>query len=41
MTQAGQSVLRGAREALDYAEGARKGYKAHVPDVVDGSACAA
>ena len=35
MTKAGESILRGAREALDYAEGEHKGYKVHVPDVVD------
>ena len=35
MTKAGESILRGVRESLDYAEGARKGYKVHIPDVVD------
>jgi putative transcriptional regulator len=31
MSKSGQSILRGAREALAYANGARKGYVAHVP----------
>ena len=35
MTKAGESILRGAREALDYAEGEHKGHKVHVPTVVD------
>ena len=35
MTKAGESILRGAREALDYAGGENKGYMVHVPDVVD------
>jgi len=35
MTKAGDSILKGAREALAYAKGAREGYRAHVPDDVD------
>ena len=35
MTKAGASILRGAREALAHAHGAREGYKVHVPDEVD------
>ncbi len=35
MTQAGDSVLRGAREALVYAKGKREGFVAHVPEDVD------
>ena len=35
MTKAGDSILKGAREALEYAEGERKGYKVHIPDAVD------
>lgn len=35
MTKAGNSVLRGAREALAYAAGDRDGFLAHVPDDVD------
>ncbi len=35
MTKAGDSVLRGAREALAYAKGKREGFVAHVPEDVD------
>jgi putative transcriptional regulator len=35
MAKAGDSILKGAREALAYAKGAREGYRAHVPDHVD------
>ena len=35
MSKGGQSILRGAREALDYARGSRDGFVAHVPVEVD------
>ncbi len=35
MTKAGDSVLRGAREALAYAKGTREAFVAHVPEDVD------
>ena len=35
MSKSGQSILRGARQALTYARGAREGFVAHVPDEVD------
>lgn len=35
MPRAGQSIIRGARQALDYARGAREGFVAHVPEEVD------
>jgi putative transcriptional regulator len=35
MSRAGQSILRGARQALAYAQGARDGFVAHVPEEVD------
>jgi putative transcriptional regulator len=35
MPKSGQSILRGAREALSYARGGRKGFVAHVPEEVD------
>lgn len=35
MTKAGESILRGAREALEYASGNQDGFIAHVPDDVD------
>jgi len=35
MAEAGQSILRGARQALAYARGARDGTVVHVPEVVD------
>ena len=35
MSKSGQSILRGARQALAYAQGARDGFVAHVPEEVD------
>src|SRR5260370_37465621 len=35
MSKGGQSILRGARQALDYARGARAGFVAHVPEEID------
>ena len=35
MTKAGESILRGAREALAYAGGERDGHKVHIPEHVD------
>jgi len=35
MSKAGETLLRGAREALDYARGAREGFVAHVPEQID------
>jgi len=35
VSKGGQSILRGAREALDYARGSRDGFVAHVPVEVD------
>jgi putative transcriptional regulator len=35
MSKAGESILRGAREALAYARGGRDGFVAHVPDRID------
>jgi putative transcriptional regulator len=35
MSKAGSSILRGARQALAYAEGAREGFAAHVPERVN------
>lgn len=35
MSKAGESILRGAREALDYARGEDDGFVAHVPDQID------
>ena len=35
MSKAGESILRGARQALAYARGAREGFIAHVPAEVD------
>jgi len=35
MSTAGQSILRGARQALAYAKGEREGFVAHVPDTLD------
>jgi len=35
MSTTGESILRGARQALEYAQGARDGYVAHVPEEVD------
>ncbi|MBK6688794.1 MAG: transcriptional regulator [Deltaproteobacteria bacterium] len=35
MSKAGAKVLAGAREALQYAKGARSGFRVHVPEEVD------
>ncbi len=35
MSKAGESILRGAREALAYARGERNGFVVHVPEQVD------
>lgn len=35
MSKSGLSILRGARQALAYAKGAREGFVAHVPEEVD------
>jgi len=35
MSKASESLLRGAREALDYARGAREGFVAHVPEQIN------
>lgn len=35
MSRAGKSILRGARQALAYAQGERKGFVAHVPQTYD------
>jgi putative transcriptional regulator len=35
MSKSGQSILRGARQALEYAHGRRDGFTAHVPEEVD------
>ena len=35
MSKGGESILRGARQALAYAQGARVGFVAHVPEKVD------
>jgi len=35
MSKAGESILRGANQALSYAKGARRGFVAHVPEQVD------
>jgi len=35
MSKSGESILRGARQALDYARGARDGFVAHVPEEID------
>jgi putative transcriptional regulator len=35
MSKGGQSILRGASQALAYARGARAGFVAHVPAEVD------
>lgn len=35
MSTAGQSILRGARQALAYAKGEREGFVAHVPEALD------
>jgi putative transcriptional regulator len=35
MSKSGESILKGARQALDYARGGRDGFVAHVPREVD------
>jgi putative transcriptional regulator len=35
MSKGGQSILRGAKQALDYARGVREGVVAHVPEEID------
>jgi putative transcriptional regulator len=35
MSKAGESILRGARQALAYARGERRGFVAHVPEQVN------
>lgn len=35
MTKAGESILRGAQQALEYARGADAGFVVHLPDTVD------
>jgi putative transcriptional regulator len=35
MSKTGKRLLKGAREALDYARGARDGFAAHVPEEID------
>jgi putative transcriptional regulator len=35
MSKAGESILRGAREALKFARGRRRGFVAHVPEDID------
>jgi putative transcriptional regulator len=35
MSKSGQKILRGARQALAYARGARESFVAHVPDEID------
>jgi len=35
MSKSGERILRGARQALDYARGARAGFEVHAPDRVD------
>ena len=35
MSKAGDSILRGAREALAYAHGARDDFKVHIPVEID------
>jgi putative transcriptional regulator len=35
VSKAGESILRGAREALAFARGARAGFVVHVPEQVD------
>ncbi len=35
MSKGGESILRGARQALAYARGDREGFTAHVPHMVD------
>jgi putative transcriptional regulator len=35
VSKAGASIVRGARQALEYARGAQTGFVAHVPETVD------
>lgn len=35
MSKSGETILRGAREALDYARGERTGFVAHIPEEID------
>jgi putative transcriptional regulator len=35
MSKSGESILKGARQSLDYARGARDGFVAYVPREVD------
>ncbi len=35
MSKAGDSILRGARDALAYARGEREGFRVHVPERID------
>jgi putative transcriptional regulator len=35
MSKAGASILRGAKEALEFAHGKRDGFVVHVPETVD------
>jgi putative transcriptional regulator len=35
MSKSGEGILRGARQALAYAKGERKGFTAHVPEDVN------
>lgn len=35
MSKAGESIIRGAREALSYARGEKDGFVAHVPEAID------
>jgi putative transcriptional regulator len=35
MSKAGESILRGARQALEFARGDVKGHRVHVPEEVD------
>jgi putative transcriptional regulator len=35
VSKSGESTLKGARQALDYARGRRDGFVAHVPEEVD------
>jgi putative transcriptional regulator len=35
MSKSGESILRGARQALDYGRGERAGFVAHVPEEID------
>lgn len=34
MSKAGERILRSARQAIDYARGAREGYAVHAPERV-------